>query len=317
MPAQSASTLRAFWRDLRDEDLIECLELNQAHIGEELVGRTRAFEIWKRLIRARAFNSAVIEAARPPQGHRIVGFGSAVFVSRAFADTELSDPRPGITSRIIASIDSGQSVVLTEAELRSGNTREGLDMVVLYGAWRRDELDSNGVSEVATALAVRFLEQHTGYRFSRLILESAGPEEAAMIGAMPVWRRVRKFDEPDLPTRTLWVITREDALNFTGTLANPLFHYAEPVLRLRDADQQLLLAALSGLTDEELSSALNISLTGVKKRWLSIFERTVDARPELFPAIDLQKDGQKRGRQKRHHVLAYMRRHPEELRPID
>lgn len=314
---QSASTLGAFWRDLRDEDLVECLELDQAHIGEELVGRARAVEIWKRLIRARAFNSTVMEATRPPQGHRIVGFGAAVFVTPAFADAEISDPRPCLTSRIIASLDSRRSVVLSEAELRSGNSKGGLDMVVLYGSWRRDKLDSDGASEVATALAVRFLEQHAGYRFSRLLLETAGPEETAMIEGMRAWRAVRRFEETGPATRTFWVITRQDARNFTGSLANPLFHYAEPVLTLRDADQQLLVAALSGMTDEELSAKLSVSLTAVKKRWLSIFERTIDKRPDLFPEVDLQKDDQKRGRQKRHHVLAYMRRHPEELRPVE
>ena len=317
MQVQSASTLKAFARDLRDEDLIECLQLNPARIGDELVGRAPAVEIWKRLIRSRSFNSTVIEAARPAQGHRIVGFGSAVFVSPAFAEAELSNPRPGLNSRIIASIDSGRSVVLSEAELRSGNSRGGLEMVIMYGSWRRDVLDADGVSEVIVALSGSFMEDHLGYRFNSLILETAGSEEAATVGTMPIWRAVRKFDEPGQPTRTLWVVTRKDALNVAGSVANPLFHFAEPVLCLRDADQHLLLAALNGLTDEELSSRLSISLTAVKKRWLSIFERTIDARPDLFPAVDVRNEGQKRGRQKRHHVLAYTRKHPEELRPIE
>lgn len=317
MQVQSASTLKAFDRDLRDEDLIECLELNAARIGDELVGRAPAVEIWKRLIRSRSFNSTVIEAARPPQGHRIVGFGSAVFVSPAFAEAELSNPRPGLNSRIIASIDAGRSVVLSEAELRSGNSRGGLNLVVLFASWRRDILNPDGVSEVIVALNGRFMEDHLGYRFNSLILETAGPEEAATVRTMQIWRAVGKFDEPGQPTRTLWVVTRKEALNVAGSVANPLFHFTEPVLCLRDADQQLLLAALGGVTDEELSSKLSVSLTAVKKRWLSIFERTIDARPDLFPAADVQNDGQKRGRQKRHHVLAYIRKHPEELRPIE
>jgi hypothetical protein len=297
--------------------LIECLELNPAHIGDELVGRDPAVEIWKRLIRSRSFNCTVVEATRPPRGHRIVGFGAAVFVSPAFAETELSDPRPALNSRIIASIDSGRSVVLSEAELRSGNSRGGLNLVVLFASWRRDVLDADGVSEVIVALNGSFMEAHLGYRFNSLILETAGPEEAATVRTMQIWRVVRKFDEPGQPARMLCVVTRKDALNVAGSVANPLFHFAEPVLHLRDADQQLLLAALSGLTDEELSSTLDISLTGVKKRWLSIFQHTIDVRPDLFPFIELQMDGQKRGRQKRHHVLAYMRRHPQELRPIE
>ena len=317
MQVKSASTLEAFSRELRDEDLIECLEINPGHIGEELVGRARAVEIWKRLMRLRAFNSTVIEAARPPQGHRIVGFGAAVFVSQAFADDELSTPRPGINSRIVASVDSGRSVVLSETELRSANTRGGLDMVILYGSCRRNLLNQGEVSEAATTMSVSFLEAHLGYRFHRLMMETVGREEAALTEATHAYRIVRKFQEPGRPPRGLWVFTREDAVNVTASMGNALFRYVEPVLRLRDADQQVLLAALSGLTDEELSSKLSISLTGVKKRWLSIFERTIDVRPDLFPTVDIQKDGQKRGRQKRHHVLAYMRRHPEELGPIE
>jgi hypothetical protein len=91
------------------------------------------------------------------------------------------------------------------------------------------------------------------------------------------------------------------------SLANKLFQYREPVPRLQDSDQKLLLAALSGLTDEELSHKLHLSLASVKKRWISVFERTIYSRPDLFPEADDRNDGAKRGSQKRHHVLAYMR----------
>ena len=123
----------------------------------------------------------MIEAARPSGTHRIVGFGSAVFVSRAFALAELSDPRPRINSRILASIDSGRSDLLSKAQLRCGNTRGGLDMVILFSSWRRDALGMEDVSEVCATTAGRFLEQHLGYRFHRLIMETVGEEEAAMI----------------------------------------------------------------------------------------------------------------------------------------
>jgi len=315
------SVLGAFARDLRDEDLLECLLINRGRIGEELVGRTRAIEIWRGLVSSRCFSSTVIEAAWPPGGHRIVGFGSAVFVSRAFALAELSDPSPGVNSRIIASIDSGCSVVLSEAQLRFGNTRDGLDMVILFSSWRQNVLSPEGVSEVSSTMSSRFLERHLGYRFHRLMLETVGAAEAAHNEAMHMWRLVRKFDGPDQVTRSLWVITQEEALSMTGSVGNLLFHPKEPpVFRLRDADQQLLLAAMSGLTDEELSSKLGLSLTGIKKRWISIFERTIDVRPDLFPrlgGLDLNVNDQKRGRQKRHHVLAYVRSHPEELRPFE
>jgi hypothetical protein len=316
MHPDCANSLGAFGRDLRDEDLTECLEINPVRIGDELVGRARATEIWKTLSRSPSFNSTVIEPAQPIKGHRIVCFGCAAFVTQAFARAELSNPRHGLNSRIIASIDSGQSVVLSESELRSGNTIGGLDMVILFASWRRDLLDRAGVSEVSAVASANFMEANLGYRFNGLIMETAGVEEATHCETMHIWRAVRKFDEPGGPARSLWAITREDALVVNGSIANPLFHYSAPVLRLRAPDQRLLLAANRGFTDEELSLKLGISLTAVKKRWLSIFASTIDARPDLFPGIDLPKDGEKRGRQKRHHVLAYIRTHPQELRPF-
>jgi len=38
-----------------------------------------------------------------------------------------------------------------------------------------------------------------------------------------------------------------------------------------------LLAAINGLTDGELSLKLGITLNAVKKRWISIFDRTIEA----------------------------------------
>ena len=100
-------------------------------------------------------------------------------------------------------------------------------------------------------------------------------------------------------------------------MINILLHRKKPVLQLRDADQQLLIAALTGLTDDELARRLQHSLPAIKKRWLSVFERTLEKRPDLFPDWSEENGLSKRGRQKRHHLLAYVRSHPEELRPIE
>jgi hypothetical protein len=74
------------------------------------------------------------------------------------------------------------------------------------------------------------------------------------------------------------------------------------------------------LTDEGLARELNLKLTAVKRRWLTLFERIADVHPDLLPPdVRLPENGDnhigKRGPQKRHHLLAYVREHPEELRP--
>jgi len=47
---------------------------------------------------------------------------------------------------------------------------------------------------------------------------------------------------------------------------------------------------------------------------VSIFDRIEEVKPELSANLEAGSDG-KRGPQRRHRVLSYMREHPEELRP--
>ncbi len=314
METESASVLGAFARDLRAEDLLECLSINPSRIGAEIVGHARAIEIWKLLISSQSFTSAVIQADSSSTRHRIVGFGASIFVQQKFVDEEFSNPRPGLNARVFASIDSGKSVVLCEQELRAANTAGGLDSLILYGSRRHDLLSPEGVHEVCACMGFSYVEQHRGYRLNRLITETVGDEERITLDDSRVWRAFRHFDQPGQESRTQWVITREDSIAVKANIINPLFIHKQPVLGLRDVDKRLLLAAIDGLTDEELSLKLGLTLNAVKKRWISIFNRSRDARADRFPAISLN-DAQIRGRQKRHHVLAYVRSHMEELRP--
>jgi hypothetical protein len=205
-------------------------------------------------------------------------------------------------------------VVLCEQELRAANTTGGLDSLILYGSWRHDVLSPESVHEVCACMGFSYVERHRGYHLNRLISETIGLEERIALDASRIWRALRHFEQPGQEPRSQWVITKEDSLAVKANIINPLFIHKAPVLGLRDADKQLLLAAINGLTDDELSLKLGLTLNAVKKRWISIFNQSTDARADLFPAISLN-DAQKRGRQKRHHVLAYVRSHMEELRP--
>ena len=109
-----------------------------------------------------------------------------------------------------------------------------------------------------------------------------------------------------------------DSLSYAGffrtLLGNVLFNFREPVIRLRQSDQQMLLAALRGATDAELATELGVTVSAVKARWRSTFASVAAAMPGL---VRDESDNECRGSQKRHRVLAYVRTHPEELRPFD
>ena len=78
---------------------------------------------------------------------------------------------------------------------------------------------------------------------------------------------------------------------------------------------ELLEVALRGSTDEETCQVLGMKLSAIKKRWAALFHHIAKIKPELLPGTD-DGDRQTRGPQKRHRLLAYLREHPEELRPV-
>jgi hypothetical protein len=304
------------WRGACEEDLPTCLEIAPRHAGFELIGPERGLNAWNALSRSCSFQSGVVEADPPIAGPRLLGFGASVFVQRTFADDELSNPRPGLNARIIASIDRasidrGRPAPLNDAELRSSNTDASLDLVILIRHWRADVLRNEGLAEAKALLGMAYLRIHAGFRLDRIITENLDEQEEENTHSTGLWKTVGQFG----PGRSLSLLTREQALRIPGGISALLFQYTKPVLGLLDSEQELLIAALAGLTDEELADKLGIRLPAVKKRWRSIFER-IGEREDLFPHSGEAPDDGSRGRQKRHNILAYVREHPEELRPF-
>jgi hypothetical protein len=299
------------WRTFRAADLTECLAIQPACIGDAIVGRDAALRVWRRLPDSAAFQANVIETEPPIAGHRIVACGLGVFVDRKFVDQELESPRPDLNSRIIASIVSGNSVVLDRNAIAAGNTGKGLDFVNLYGTWRDGIMDDDTLAQVQSLLGTSFVENISGYRFNRVLKEAIGRPRIELARATATYRLVAEFPERD---SALAVVTPDSARAAPYSFAAGMYRYRPPVLRLRPAEQALLAAALDGETDAELSAQLDISIQAVKKRWLSIFRRVDEYRPEILATMDL--DSVKRGPQKRHRVVAYIRAHPEELRPF-
>jgi hypothetical protein len=299
------------WRPIREADLFNCLEIQPACLGDQIVGRGTALGVWKSLWDAPAFHATVIESEIPIAGQSTVGCGIGVFVSRTFADREIQDPQPGLNSRIISSVANGEPVVLTRTEIGAGNAGSGIDFVNLYGTWREGILNPAQLAEVQALLGTSFVEHFAGYRFNRVLKEAIGASGIAFARATGTYQIVAEFPGSN---SALAVASRESALGAPYSVAAAMYRYRAPLLRLRQAEQTLLSAAVSGKTDAELSSELGLSVEATKKRWLSIFARVDQYLPEVLSQTGV--DGDRRGPQKRHRVLAYIRTHPEELRPF-
>jgi hypothetical protein len=300
-----------YWRPIRETDLQECLEIQPACIGDQIAGRKTALRVWKAFLDDPAFLANVIESDRTIGGRRIVACGMGVFVCREFADREIESPRPGLNSRIIAGAASGESVVLSSGEIAAGNAGDGVDFVNMYGTWRDGIMNAEQLAEVHALLGTSFVEHFAGYRFNRVLKEAIGNSRIALARATGTYRLIAEFPESE---SALAVVTRESAFAAPYSLAATMYRYRPPALRLRPSEQKLLIAALTGKTDAELSDDLGLSLEAIKKRWISVFERVEEFKPDILDQIDAFAD--RRGPQKRHRVIAYVRKHPEELRPF-
>ncbi len=252
----------------------------------------------------------------------MVGFGCGVFVSEEFVARELSDPRPGVSARLIESLACGKSPLLSRRQIGQGNSGAGLDFVILYSVLLKDPVTREPSLDHLNQMFAATWNTLGGHRFRLVLREAVGESNIRHVEWQKVFRRVSDYEEfhrrnagnPWGRDRVLFTTDASDARAFAGSLYNMLFQYREPLLRFRAVEQEVLKAALGSLTDEELAFALRLKLTTVKKRWASILERVRAVKPDLVPAFE--PDGEVRGRQKRHHLIAYLREHLEELRPL-
>jgi hypothetical protein len=118
-------------------------------------------------------------------------------------------------------------------------------------------------------------------------------------------------------TPHIWGSTRELLIGRLGSWVSCLFDYKPPQLGFSISEQRLLLYALDGGTDEQLADQLPISLSGVKKTWSSIYQRTTERLPELMPdnCVAEARLGE-RGKEKKQRLVTYLHDHLEELRPV-
>lgn len=268
-----------------------------------------------------AFRAVVFEDAEDSQA-RTVGIGVSVFVSDDFL-FELKTPPffcigPELTKRILF----GNSPLLSDKQVRQANARGGLNLLTWVGAYNADHLQS---AEGLAVMIAAFIDAHRGFLLKELTAHAMTLEnlEGAIRSGGLFFSPVdgRYVESPDRPLREIFAaphligLTRELAMARVGTWIGSLFVYQPPYFGFRPSEQRLLLAALPGGTDEDLATALGISLSAVKKTWRSIYDRVTDRKPGLIPDQVSEELTSERGKEKKQRLLAYLREHPEELRP--
>ena len=251
---------------------------------------------------------------------RFLGTGMAVFVSDDFLREAKNTPSFWIGPELAKRIARGHSPLLSEAQVRAANARGGLNLVVWHCSCYPEELMR---MEVGTTVTAAFHENFRGFLLKEVFAQAdclshlLGNRTAGgfyfdrvkgTYGSFPDVEASNFSDEP----RNVGM-TPELAMTRGGSWVASLFVYNPPVFGFRPSEQRLLISALSqGETEEELSDGLGITLFAVKKAWRSIYDRVMECLPELLPRSQVET----RGKQKKQRLLAYLREHPEELRPV-
>jgi hypothetical protein len=319
--------MRLLHRPMWPKDVKNCAALLASHpeerrrYGDVL---KRVAEAWLALLRCRCVQAMVLEDQDWTPA-RLVSCGISVFVTDEFVCELKAGPLRWVGPELTQRALRGAPCFLRPDAVRKANSDGGLNLLVWVGlACPTKPEDFNAVAmEVIRA----FSEIHEGYWLKEILTQpnEIGPIRFTLNGGMTLWDPVAAnytdgfpaLDEKFFQNPFLLGKTRDAALAQLGNRTSILFANRRPKIFFWPSEQRLLLAALRGLTDEELADELTISLSAVKKTWRAIYRRASWTLPDTLRA-DKSSDAcdSKRGKEKKQRLLSYLRDHREELRPV-
>ena len=282
---------------------------------------------WLRLLSCEA-RSAWVFQAEEGQRAPICMVGVCVIANDDFVRELKTPPHfwsgPELTKRILR----GDFPALSETQLREANSRGGMNLIVWESCAHKDfESDP----ELYRCVMEAFIQVHRGYLWKEVITTAESVERLhwnMKTGGL-LWDAAADRYVDSLNGNAEEIVSKPHVVGVrlkellerpdlsAASWVGRLFDYHPPLLGFNRSEQRVLASALTGATDEHLSQTLETSVPAIKKTWASIYRRVADQMPELVPdAFQSDVGGASRGREKRRELLAYLREHPEELRPV-
>jgi DNA-binding CsgD family transcriptional regulator len=313
-------------RPILPKDVRKCVEIVAAHqvLGPRYAETLKDLpEAMLSLMGRDAFTAVVFEEAN---GTSVRNLGAAVatFVTQDFLREVKTPPFFWATPELLRRMKRGESPVLSDKQVREANSTGGLRLHVWHTGV---SLEDNNRAEVQSALVGEFVRQYRGYRIMELIQQAESLENfrgMRMAGGMRVSPKDGHYEDyweigpvDVIKGPQLVGLTAEMAHHMKASWISTLFNYEPPRFVFTRGEQRLLTCALDGGTDEEISNQLGISLSAVKKTWRKVYQRVESNGTAFVPtnAKRAEREG-RRGKEKKNHLLAYLREHPEELRPF-
>jgi DNA-binding CsgD family transcriptional regulator len=308
-------------RPIRIDELPRACALVERH-GRGIHGEATLVELrrlWSELLNARRLEMhAFIDDALAP-AQRIQGIASGVFASDAFADTLLAERTPMLARQVMHAELAGRSVILSRAQAALANGGAGLNAVELDFAFACDDWSVPAARRWVPPMLESLRLWLDGWRLRMGLRECIGRDLYLMVRSTGclLQSHAQVDGQRQAPERQRYLMgmTRDQSRALPVAMASLLFfNERRPRFRFTMAQQDLLLLALGNHADNECAVQLHVSPHTVKLRWRTIFEQVAEERPDWFPLGDAPEGH--RGVEKRRHLLAYLARHMEELRPL-
>lgn len=312
------------YRATEERDLNGCFEILEDRFSYSASLWERLPSVAARLLADGAMNSAVLEDLNRPAGERLIQFGATVFLTDEFVREAAADMTPHLGTQVVAKIVAGRSPVLSLPQIRDANSRDGLNLFTLHFGLSMQRVSAQDMLQVFARIPENFFYLHLGYNLKGILVEFCDEEAVRASRAAGFhlrtdyseYYRQHRLPVPPPGRRPYRLgITRSESAAEPGNYIGRIFPYQRPQFFFTLGEQQLLLRALQGDTDEEAAAALHIAVPTVKTRWWAIYDRVQTRTPNLLPNISGNQAT--RGGEKRRVLLNYLRQHFEELRPAN
>jgi DNA-binding CsgD family transcriptional regulator len=272
--------------------------------------------LWRKLLSDGALNAIVVYDIDRPAGQQLLQIGMSVFVTDSFlAELKKSAPR-WLAATVYERHISGDSPILMRAQVARANALGTLNLVVLHGIVKYEGLTDAEKRGLDALGPETFFLVHAGFQIAEIVIQP--PEERFRAFSLSSGFKERLTWGPE-GEEPLIGITRAEAESEPGQYISRLFVFQPPRFGFTEREQEVLVAALRMITDETIARELCIALVTVKSRWRTIYDKI----GVIFESADVgslrssPKSDISRSSEKRRFVLAYVRLHPEELRPFD
>lgn len=321
-----AEAVHLTYREMEERDFEACFALMQDRKRYSEDERAALPGIWRRWRKEEAMNAAVMEWQEGTAPPHVIFFGMSVFVTDQFLADARNSPTPHLSSTLLRWVMEGRSPTLDLPAVRAANSGDGLNLVINNFGFAWDEWPPEQLALILSRGTESFFWLLSGYNLREILVEyyDRRSVQFALAGGFLLRsdRRGANMEAGSLlsaddQSPCCVGITAEEALASPGSAIAKLFPYHRPSCLFSSGEQKVLLQALLDHSDEEIAALLDVSLSTVKKRWTGIYDCVFEQQPEILPEAlwAAGQTQQKRGQEKRRHLLSYLRLHPQELRP--